>query len=353
MTPPPGGGSGSKRPKISDNSGGNALLAKNRFAALANSKDEGLTVPKKEKLPPFFTACKDIASLQQLLKEKALTPVFKLCSQGTKIICSSMDEYAKTGQLLHGAKLEFYTHDIPASRPFKVVIRGLPDFSVEDIKQELVYLKLKPIKVFKMTRKDQMEKNYRDHLVLVHFEKGTTTLKQLQEIRAILQVVVRWEAYRGSSRPVTQCKNCLGFGHGTKNCYLRRRCLNCGTIHEKPEDCKAATKCANCSGDHLSTEVSCPARNEFIEVRKKASRPKKNERAAASTLDLGPMDFPNLTATPPAPPPAAGPSASRQANRPSAQQTPVPGFQQVSPKTSPHQRAQDNPGQPIRKSTPS
>lgn len=318
-----------KRPKLDKGAGGKpAPVPPNPYDILPDD-DDGQSVPRKVKLPPIFTPYRDYSKLLGLMKENNLAPVFKLCSQGTKILTSSLEEYNAVGKLLQQVKLGFYTHDVPGTRPFKVVIRGLPDVTPEEIQDELLLLKLKPIKVFKITRKDQAVKNYRDHLFLVHFERGSTTLKQLQEIRSLLQVIVRWEPYRGSNRPVTQCQKCLGFGHGTRNCYLTPRCPNCGQSHENRE-CEEAVKCANCGGEHLSTDVNCPARNEFIEVRRKASKPKKTGRPVDPVLQ--PADFPPLPAPVPNPQPPPQP-------RPAPALLPIPGFQQVSPHISPHQRA--------------
>lgn len=316
-----------KRAKPGDGSGNSTPLLNSNPYGILTDNDDGQLLPKKVKLPPIFTPYRDFTKLKGLMKEAKLTPVFKLCSQGTKILCSSLEEYNEVGRLLQRVKLGFYTHDVPGTRPFKVVIRGLPDVTAEEIQDELLLLKLKPIKVFKITRKDQAEKNYRDHLFLVHFEKGSTTLKQLQEIRSILQVIIRWEPYRGSNRPVTQCQKCLGFGHGTRNCYLTPRCTNCGQSHENQE-CQAQVKCANCGGEHLSTDVNCPARSKFIEVRRKASKPKKTGRPPSADPAFEQANFPPL----PVPP-------SSQQQRPAPPPVLIPGFQQVSPLISPHQRA--------------
>lgn len=277
-------------------------------------------MPKKEKIPPIFTTSKDLAILRSEIILSGSKAEFKLCSQGTKIICPTVEDYNRVGNHLQKKSYEFHTHDLPGSRPFKVVIRGLPDFAVEDVQSELENLQLRPLKVFKMTRKDQEQKNYRDFLFLVHFAKGTTTLKQLQEIRAIHHIIVRWEAYRGTTRSVTQCQRCLRFGHGTRNCYMKPRCSKCGGGHVN-NDCEAETRCGNCGNNHPGTDGKCPAREEFIQIRKKASGPKKTRRSTNPVFN--PADFPPL---------------------PASEVTPTPGFPQVSSIPSPHQREQNQPG---------
>lgn len=243
------GGTGVKRPKPDDDEATKKLLQNNKYFTW----DDFFFF--------YFIPDKDLTRLRTLANNAKAT--YKLTGQGIKIVCPTVEKYNKMGRLLKTWKYHCYTHDLPGSRPFKVVIRGLGDFSVKSVTAALKQEKLEPLKVFKMTRRDQQEKNYRDHLFLVHFPKGATTLKQLKEIKALDQIIVQWETYRGANRSVTQCQNCLAFGHGTRNCFMDTRCTNCGGKH-KNEDCIAETKCGNCQGKHQGTDAKCP--RTFLEL---------------------------------------------------------------------------------------
>lgn len=319
---PGGGGPGVKRPKPDEDEATKKLLQNNKYFTW-DDPDSDIIVQRgeKEKAPPYFIPDKDLTRLRTLANNAKVTATYKLTGQGIKIVCPTVEEYNKMGRLLKTWKYHFYTHDLPGSRPFKVVIRGLGDFSVESVTAALKQEKLEPLKVFKMTRRDQQEKNYRDHLFLVHFPKGATTLKRLKEIKALDQIIVQWETYRGANRSVTQCQNCLAFGHGTRNCFMDTRCTNCGGKH-KNEDCIAETKCGNCQGKHQGTDAKCPARNKFIEIRKKASGPKKVTRVQPVI---------NNDNFPPLPVPVVVP-------KPAPPKVPIPGFPKVSDNKSPHQR---------------
>lgn len=224
--------SGSKRPRNDNANPGSLdhttrLLASNTFATLPVQSAPEQTAPKKMKVPPLFTTTKEIVVLRNELAAVQIHPLFKLCSMGTKIVCSTEADFKATRRFLESKKMEYYTHDTPGSKPLKVVIRGLPAYPPEDIVQELKRLQLKPIKVFPIKRAETG--NHRDLLYLAHLEKGSVKMIDLHKVRALFNIIVEWEAYRPKKRDVTQCANCLSFGHGTRNCYMKPRCGMCWT----------------------------------------------------------------------------------------------------------------------------
>lgn len=61
--------------------------------------------------------------------------------------------------------------------------------------------------------------------------------------------------------PVTQCFNCLRYGHTSKQCKSQKKCKNCGDVLNTGEtrcaECK--TSCIHCdTNDHNSTSKECP-----------------------------------------------------------------------------------------------
>lgn len=271
------------------------LLGNNKFAPLKGAKEiptapmgnrqstketpkSGGDIPKRVKLPPIFTTSKDVATLRTELAANAVHPFFKLCSQGTKIICSTDADYKAVGEHLKGKCHEFYTHDAPGTKPLKVMIHGLPEYSKEEVIAELVAANLKPLDVFPIRRNE--EGSYRDQLYLVHLEKGSVTMSDLRKTRALFQVIVEWERYRPKKRDVTQCGNCLALGHGARNCHMKPRCGKCAGGHLtsacQPMEEEIPPKCVNCGAEHEGSSRACPKRAEFLEIRKRASA--KNQR---------------------------------------------------------------------------
>ncbi|XP_065075079.1 uncharacterized protein LOC135698862 [Ochlerotatus camptorhynchus] len=199
---------------------------------------------KKERINPLFTPMKDVAQLRGELAKRKLFPRFKICSVGTKIMCSSLQQYKS------------------------VVLQGLPSYEAATVKEELVRLGLKPEAVHPMNRRPMLNTNYHDQLFLVHLTKDSTTLA------ALFQVIIDWEYYKPQHRDVTQCTSCLSFGHGPKNCHMKPRCDKCAMAH-LTATCAPADdtdpKCVNCGGTHRATTRDCPKRTEFITMRKKVA----------------------------------------------------------------------------------
>lgn len=253
------------------------LLAKNKFATLPVDQNTPAP-PKPPKVPPIFASTKEVAALRNELAKKQIHPLFKLCSTGTKIVCTTVADYQEVGKFLVENRAEFYTHDAPGNKPLKVLLRGLEEYSPEEIIQELKAKKLKPLNVFPIRRGEGS--NQRDRPYLVHLEKGSISMKDLREVKALFQIIVEWERYRPKKRQVTQCGNCLAYGHGTKNCHMRPRCGKCAGEHSTdscaPMQEGTSPKCVNCGDTHEGNNRACPKRAEYIEIRRKASA--KNQR---------------------------------------------------------------------------
>ncbi|VDO18146.1 unnamed protein product, partial [Brugia timori] len=225
----------------------------------SGQKQSGLPGPKKEKLPPLVVKNVPQEKLACKISALGIDAEYKLARIGTKIKVHTRVDYNVISKLLKDSKVEFFTHDVAGEKPFKAVIRGLPNLDPKKIADEIKdRFKISPTAVYRMVRKDEQAKRYPDVLFLVHFQKGTVTLNALQAIRSLFSIIVRWESYRGGHRDVTQCQRCLQFGHGTRNCFVNHRCSNCAGKHASAECPMAgavtegtiAYKCANCGEGH-------------------------------------------------------------------------------------------------------
>lgn len=307
-------------PAVDDGKLKQQLLESNKFAKLAATSldTEGNTahpVPKakavpvvsppenttsNEKQPPLVVKNVDFSTLIDKMEKCEAKPVYKITRFGTKLLCSTAEEYTAVKNHLIECGLEFYSHDRPNQRPYRVVVRGLPTIDPKALvtclkeQHELVAQSAHIIR-----RKGECAAlDEKFHLVC--FEKGHTNLKKLREVTTIASIAVRWEAYRNKRADATQCLNCLYHGHGTRNCHLKGRCNHCGEAHVTEECPKKETKekkCANCDGAHPATDHSCPKRAEYIRIRQKASvanqpgRKTRSRNPPALTL----ADFPPLS----------------------------------------------------------
>lgn len=257
------------------------LLKSNKFAGLSSEEQVAETKDnevkqRKEKLPPFYvrqsTATINFrAGLIELIKSGKIQANIRLSQDGFKVLVQTREHYQAVKDYLAANKAEYFTHDIAIDKPYKVVLRGLYDMAVEELAAELKHLKLDVLAVHKMSRRNKDIK-YRDQLYLLHLAKGSTTLPELKAIRAVFNIIVSWERYKPVHRDVTQCFNCHGFGHGGKNCHLKRRCANCGKDHDA-KDCiqESLVKCLHCDGEHSATYRKCPKRAEFVKFRQQAT----------------------------------------------------------------------------------
>lgn len=343
------GSSGSAKGKRSrsenrdPNSSSKRLLANNKYAILAQADPQGT---KKEKVPPFYVKGFPTGLLDQikLLSEHGLKCTVRLCTEGYKLMVPSMNHYKAVQELLKQRKVEYFSHDIEASKPLKVVIRGLPDMETEALLADLKKKGLQPLAIHKMKRHDNT-RIYRDQLYLIHLEKNSTSLADLQTIHSLEYIAITWERYRPIHREVTQCTKCLNFGHGARNCHMAIRCLRCGISHEE-NSCQllksADPVCANCGDAHLATSKDCPKRAEFIAIRKKASTskqpgrrrtPQSNETNVPPVFNrrpipvLAPLPLPNRSAAPVAPKPTGFPPSSQKTYAEASTSRPTPpGF---------------------------
>lgn len=292
------------------------LLANNRYAVLENGDEP--KVEEKQKMPPLYVKGFPEGLLDKIyfFINKGLRCTIRLCSEGYKIMVSALNHYNAVKELLQREKVEYFSHDIATMKPFKIVLRGLPEMEVKDLAEELKRNGLKPIQINKMRRHDSTRK-FRDQLYQIHFEKNSTNIKDLQNIRALFHIVVKWDSYRPIHRDVTQCMNCLKHGHGTKNCHMQKRCINCGKHHD--EACElmedADPVCANCGAAHKATSKECPKRSEYIEIRRRASTNNQpgRRRQSRPPPDLSDANFPALQ---PNGPPVSQPGLSWHSAQP-------------------------------------
>lgn len=287
------------------------LLNNNTFSTLANeneahsSKSKPVVsipgTPGAKKQPPLVVKNVDFTTLAGKIESCDAKLSYKITRFGTKIHCASDDDVTKVRKVLEQCGFEYYTHDKPSDRPYRVVLRGLPLVAPEVLLHRLkLEHKLDAQAAHIIKRKGECAA-LDEAFYLIHFAKGSTTLLKLREIKQIGQIIVRWEAYRNKRADVTQCMNCLYHGHGTRNCHLKSRCNNCGDNHstEKCPSKEASTKrCANCCGAHPATDRSCPKRAEYQHIRQQTTTKNHpgqkvvNKRAVAPAFT--PDNFPAL-----------------------------------------------------------
>lgn len=280
----------------------------NYFAPLQCHPDSGeefecdeVVVPqtsnKKLKIPSICVLQKTSGNVHNLLGEVKVTNYsIKKMSIGIKINCENIDSYNQVCAVLKSKNWQFFTHDLPSARSFKVILYGLDEISTDTLKNELVQLGLKCQNI-KMIKK-KYEK-FTDVFYLIFLESGSIRLNDLKKnVRSIFKTQVKWDFARRQINKVTQCYNCQMYGHGEKNCHIKTHCGICSENHETSACDSNNIKCANCNGTHKSSDPACESRQNFFKIRERLSARNKPYsqpvRRVQQTFIPNNLDFPAL-----------------------------------------------------------
>ncbi|UYV80173.1 hypothetical protein LAZ67_18001880 [Cordylochernes scorpioides] len=130
-------------------------------------------------------------------------------------------------------------------------------FKEEDVVTELVSMGFTEVIVKRLHRQST---KIPMNIVLVELPKNEQN-KRIYGITEIIYQKIVVESFRTTKR-VTQCFNCQGFGHGQLNCFLKPKCVKCAEEYHS-KDCPRKSKqlppkCANCGEAHTANYRGCP-----------------------------------------------------------------------------------------------
>lgn len=225
---------------------------------------------KQSKIPSVCVLQKTSEDVHKLCSDLNLSDYsIKKMSIGIKINCESLESRESLREALKRKNWQFYTHDLPAMRSFKVMLYGLHELNTDVVKNELISIGLKCQNV-KIIKKQYAQ--FIDIFYLVYLDIGSVRLNELkQNTRSIFRTQVKWDFARRPKNKITQCYNCQMYGHGEKNCNIKTHCANCSENHGTNECKSMIIKCANCNEAHKSNDPSCISRKSFVEIRERLS----------------------------------------------------------------------------------
>lgn len=141
------------------------------------SKDSKNVIPggnKREHLPPPITVKKlNIESLNSSLKDMSVPKesiTIKLTHYGIKLFADSNQNFQILKDTLTDKDIEFFTHQLKEERLSKFVLYGLPNYSVNDVKDELIAKSLKPVEVKTLNIKTSRYDSHTNYIV--YFKKS-------------------------------------------------------------------------------------------------------------------------------------------------------------------------------------
>ena len=165
---------------------------------------------------------------------------------------------AALGQKVKVSLPEAYqTNKVPNKR---LAVKGVPtDITEAEFKE---FLDLNKISYAKAERL----KSQKDGRVLIIFQLKITDPTEAEAsisqnlVCNVTRIVYKVEEFRASIS-VVQCYNCQSFGHSTKTCRSKQKCLICGENHSHkgcPSRELRKPTCANCKGPHVASYEGCP-----------------------------------------------------------------------------------------------
>lgn len=292
------------------------IPTKNKFGSLPSdvntSQQTTEVVNNKNKyVPPIIVQGLTISEITDLLKTNKITEYrIKLLSIGIKVTLFDLTVSVTLKNILKTANLEFFTFSERNLNQLKVMLSGLPLFTIEQVRAELIYSGINEEYIIEIISLKSKERHYNIHSntnFLIKFDRTKITLKALQKIKSMFNIIVRWFPYVVKRTGPTQCRRCQMYGHGTSHCHKSVKCLKCGGNHLTDSCTETLTKCANCGEPHEANYKDCIKRKEYMLIRENSQinrqitnlspKPLTAAQLAQHTLNLerNQNNFPNIT----------------------------------------------------------
>lgn len=215
-------------------------------------------LPKAVKIPPII--------LREKRFFKELVYIFKANSisfgqpqnraQGVSFFPKTSDDYRAIVKILDERKYPYHSFCPPEQRLLRVLFRGVLDqFTVEEIKDELVLMGFNPRHIKRWTDKSG------NPIPLVQIGVPREERK-IFDVEFFLDHRVKVQALKGNGQ-VVQCFNCQLFGHSATHCKAPPKCVKCAGDHESracTKDKKSPAKCSNCAKSHTANFSRCECR---------------------------------------------------------------------------------------------
>lgn len=228
---------------------------------------------QKINIPPFvFTSAAEFkCGLDIVYKHAKANHYIKYMRVGTKIQVTTMESYIDIDKEMSLLKIKYFTHDLMPERANKFVLNGLPYMEINELKAEIESNGLEPLNIQSVSAKNP--RYDKEHIYFVTFP-STINLSDVQKVNALNHTIVKWYKYINKQKGPTQCRKCLIYGHGMRNCHLLNICAKCGQSGHSEDTCLVVPeqfKCSNCKGNHLATDPSCKSRADFMAMRVRLS----------------------------------------------------------------------------------
>jgi hypothetical protein len=238
---------------------------------VSGNKSNGKGVLKNPKLPPIILSnISDFNKVQELMTLQSIKYEIKLLNNDQlSIKVFSEEDYRKLTKAINEAKFEWHSYENKATRPCKVIARGLhPTCNTEYIVDDLKQQGLKILSAVNLTKK----KKINDKQVIEPLPLFMLTFDHNEDVKKVFSIVhivhtkVKIEAMRKQTEQIAQCKRCQRYGHTQSFCNREARCVKCAGSHltfECKLDNKVPPKCSNCNEAHPANYRGCMVAKEL------------------------------------------------------------------------------------------
>lgn len=185
-----------------------------------------------------------------------------------KINVPNSDTYRKITSELAKKEIQWHSYEDRASRPTKVMARGLhPSCDESEICADLTNQGFKILEAKNILTKgteadvsgNSTKQKRRLPLFMLTFHNEEIP-ENIYAIKAIMGIVVKIEPLKRMSNRIPQCKRCQAFGHTQRYCNKEFACVKCAGKHPT-RNCTLTRdqkpKCINCRGEHPASYRGC------------------------------------------------------------------------------------------------
>lgn len=247
---------------------------------------------KKQQAPPpiIITDIVTFSDLRNLVKQVTNNEC-KYTSYNNnmwKVNVNDGDTYRVVTENLNKNGTQWHSYENKATRPIKVMARGLhPSCDEQEIVEDLKEKDFQILEAKNILKKEVVENRSGERVTVrsgmqlfmlsFHHEEN---IEKIFSIKSIMGIGVKIEAIKRNSKLIPQCKRCQAFGHTQGYCKRNYICVKCAGRHPTKEcqlKIEDKPKCVNCRGEHPASYRGCLIAKTYQER-------KKNQRTAQQTM---------------------------------------------------------------------
>ncbi|XP_049291290.1 uncharacterized protein LOC125768110 [Anopheles funestus] len=178
-----------------------SIPTSNNYEILSEDEEAPSTpvtsVPSKQptsKIPPIIVTVTQVGDVHQKITSVGVVNyTTNSTRKGIVVNTTTSSDFKLVVDVLKRNNRSFFTHQLAEGKTTKVVIFGLPEQDTESIKAALAEVNITPIVIKKLEIK---KKRYDDQcMYLLHFPRGSITLSELKQVRAVDHHRVYFECF--------------------------------------------------------------------------------------------------------------------------------------------------------------